>query len=124
MEQTALRVSSPADLVLALPHLVGFPPEESIVVGCLQGPRKRLGLLMRLDLPDRADEAELAAELAARVRHEEAAAAFVVCLTEAEPTGVTEAEPSGVTEAEPSGVTEAEPTGVTEADPTGPQWQR
>lgn len=47
-----LRLSCPADLVAAAPYLVGFHPRDSLVVLALRGPRRRLALTMRLDLPD------------------------------------------------------------------------
>ncbi|NHC13726.1 DUF4192 domain-containing protein [Motilibacter deserti] len=81
MEQTVVRMNCPADLVSALPHLIGFTPEESLVVGCLHGPRKRLGVVMRFDLPDPEDEEQLALETVERVAEEEADAVFVVCVT-------------------------------------------
>ena len=45
------RLSSPADIVEAVPYLVGFQPENSLVVMSLRGERKRLGLTARVDLP-------------------------------------------------------------------------
>jgi len=48
---TVVRLSTPGDLVAAVPSLCGFGPQESIVVLSLRGPRKRLGLTVRLDLP-------------------------------------------------------------------------
>lgn len=46
-----LRLSGPGSLIAAVPHLLGFPPEESLVLVGLNGPRSRLGLTMRADLP-------------------------------------------------------------------------
>ncbi len=46
-----LRLSGPGSLVAAVPHLLGFPPEESLVVVGLRGPQSRLGMTMRVDLP-------------------------------------------------------------------------
>ena len=52
MESTPkLRLSGPGSLIAAVPHLLGFPPEESLVLVGLNGPRSRLGLTMRADLP-------------------------------------------------------------------------
>ncbi len=39
------------DLVCALPHLLGFPPVESLVVVALEGPRDELTFTLRVDLP-------------------------------------------------------------------------
>jgi hypothetical protein len=46
-------VRSCDDLVAAIPHLVGFPPEHSLVLVAMhrRGPRLRLGLVARFDLP-------------------------------------------------------------------------
>ncbi|CAN5317203.1 DUF4192 domain-containing protein [soil metagenome] len=46
-----LRLSGPGSLIAAVPHLLGFPPEQSLVLIGLSGPRSRLGLTMRADLP-------------------------------------------------------------------------
>lgn len=46
-----LRLSGPGSLVAALPHLLGFPPEQSLVMVGLRGARGRLGITMRVDLP-------------------------------------------------------------------------
>ncbi|MDQ3733808.1 MAG: DUF4192 domain-containing protein [Actinomycetota bacterium] len=52
MDNTSkLRLSGPGSLVAAVPHLLGFPPEESLVLVGLRGPASRLGMTMRLDLP-------------------------------------------------------------------------
>ncbi|HET8615574.1 MAG TPA: DUF4192 domain-containing protein [Actinomycetales bacterium] len=47
-------VRSCEDLVAAVPYLVGFPPEHSLVLVSLRrrGSRLRLGLVARFDLPD------------------------------------------------------------------------
>ncbi|MGI8626534.1 MAG: DUF4192 domain-containing protein [Geodermatophilaceae bacterium] len=46
-----LKLSGPGSLIAAVPHLLGFPPEESLVLVGLSGPRSRVGLTMRADLP-------------------------------------------------------------------------
>ena len=42
-------LSTPADLIAALPHMLGFQPEESVVAVALHG--VRYGMTMRVDLP-------------------------------------------------------------------------
>jgi Domain of unknown function (DUF4192) len=72
-EAQVVRASSPRDIVAAVPFLCGFHPAESIVVISLRGPRKRFGMVSRLDLPPaeggpdavaRWDEEQIAADVA------------------------------------------------------------
>ena len=49
--RTFLRVTGPADLVAAMPYLVGFEPVRSVVVVSLRGARLRCGLVARVDVP-------------------------------------------------------------------------
>jgi hypothetical protein len=52
------------DLVCALPHLLGFPPVESLVLVALEGPRDELTFTLRVDLPVR-DEIDAVVEMCA-----------------------------------------------------------
>jgi hypothetical protein len=45
-----LRLSAPDDVLAAVPYLLGFHPERSLVVLGLAGPRGQLGVTMRMDL--------------------------------------------------------------------------
>lgn len=72
-----LRLSTPGDIVEAVPHLCGFVPTESLVAISLRGERRRIGLTLRIDLP----EVEAAEEVAARLAHDAAAAAVLVVYT-------------------------------------------
>ena len=47
-----VRVSGPADILAVVPHLIGFHPELSFVVIGASGPRRRVELGFRYDLPD------------------------------------------------------------------------
>ena len=58
-----VRVSSPADVLAVVPHLLGFHPELSFVVIGAAGPRRQVELGFRYDLPDPPDAA-VAAEIA------------------------------------------------------------
>ncbi len=49
------RVKDPADVVTIVPYLLGFDPEESLVLVALEGPRQRFGPCARLDLVDERD---------------------------------------------------------------------
>lgn len=59
-----IRITGPGSIIAALPQLLGFPPEESLVLVGLSGTRSRLGVTMRADLPpDGLDHAPCAEEL-------------------------------------------------------------
>ncbi|MDP9392224.1 MAG: DUF4192 domain-containing protein [Actinomycetota bacterium] len=49
--QTVLRVGGYDDLLAVVPYRLGFHPADSLVVLTLQGPRQRVGVVVRLDLP-------------------------------------------------------------------------
>lgn len=44
------KLSGPAETIAMIPYLLGFVPSESLVVIALEGPRRRLGPCIRLDL--------------------------------------------------------------------------
>lgn len=69
-----LKLSSPTEVLAAVPYLIGFAPERSVVVLCMRG--KQLGLTMRVDLDMPAYE--LREILLARVRSDGADTALVV----------------------------------------------
>jgi hypothetical protein len=71
------KLSTPGDIVASIPVLCGFPPRDSVVLISLRGPRKRVGLTMRLDLPPAALEQEAAVSLAERIAHDGAGHAVV-----------------------------------------------
>ena len=79
MTAPAARVTSPGQLAALVPELLGFVPEESLVLLCQHEPRGRVGLVLRCDL---ADGPRLAAELGDRLRHERATRASFVVVTE------------------------------------------
>ena len=55
-----VRVSSPADVLAVVPHLLGFHPDLSFVVIGAAGPRRQVELGFRYDLPDPPDAAAAA----------------------------------------------------------------
>ncbi|NGN68340.1 DUF4192 domain-containing protein, partial [Streptomyces sp. A7024] len=60
-----ITLRSPAELADALPYLMGFHPDDSIVLVALQGERGRFGGRLRLGIPrDRAEWSDVAAQLA------------------------------------------------------------
>jgi len=79
-EQTVLSLRSPGDLLAAIPYLVGFRPDDSIVVVGTAGPRMRVVFTARSDLPapgDSVDVAERAEYLAAVLAAQEPAGALL-----------------------------------------------
>jgi hypothetical protein len=58
-----VRVTGPSDMLAVVPHLLGFHPELSFVVIGAGGPRQRLEIGFRYNLPD-PPGAEAAAEIA------------------------------------------------------------
>jgi Domain of unknown function (DUF4192) len=85
--KTVVTISSPADILGVVPHRVGFHPVESIVVVCLHGPRRRDGLLMRLDLAPVEHDGVVARDLATKAAHVKATAAVLICYTETRADG-------------------------------------
>ena len=71
-----LAVRSPADLVAAVPYLLGFHPVDSVVVVAMRG--RRITFAARLDLPDPADPSASARHLAAVVARQDTETATVV----------------------------------------------
>ncbi len=70
--QPRIRVSSPADVLAVVPHLIGFHPGKSLVVMGIGRPRARIQLAFRYDLPDPPDAvhaADIAEHAAEVLRH-------------------------------------------------------
>ena len=63
-QRPRLKIGSPASLLAVIPHLLGFPPERSLVVLGAAPPATRIQIAFRYDLPDPPD-AEAAAQIAA-----------------------------------------------------------
>jgi hypothetical protein len=60
-------LASPASVLAIVPSLLGFHPSQSLVVLGVSGPRNRVSLTFRYDLPDPPDD-DLAADIAAHAR--------------------------------------------------------
>ena len=79
------RLRRPGELANLVPMLCGFVPTESLVVICLRaGKRNRVGLTMRVDLPDAADvtaEADLVEQLLERLTFDGGGGAFLAVYT-------------------------------------------
>ena len=82
-----VRLTSPGEIAGAVPHLCGFVPAESLVLLSLRGPRARIGLTLRFDLPSAAGEDDLAAEAAHRLKADGASRAVAVVYTSETSTG-------------------------------------
>ena len=66
-----LRARSLTDLVELVPYLLGFHPRDSLVLVALRGSRRRVGVTMRVDLPEaRQGVTDLPASLAAYLRRD------------------------------------------------------
>ena len=82
MSKPVARLTSSAEMVASLPLSLGYTPEESLVVVCCHEPRGRVGLTMRIDLPDPEFEDELVEEVELRVRDQDATRVLVVVFTD------------------------------------------
>lgn len=74
-------LTHPADLVGALPYLLGFHPRDSLVVVTLRsGSPPRVGLVLRADLPPPGEEDRLAEHLCAPLRASGAGVVMIVAV--------------------------------------------
>jgi len=78
---TVARLTTPAQILAALPLQLGYVPSESIVAVCQHGERGRVGLTLRFDLPAAPDEPLLVEQLVARVRQQEPSRVLLVVYT-------------------------------------------
>jgi hypothetical protein len=76
--QVRVKLRSPADIIDAVPYLVGFEPHESLVVLSLRGPRSRLGLTARIDLPGARSATACARNFVGYLKRDGAAQAIIV----------------------------------------------
>jgi hypothetical protein len=82
MSSERVRISGPEAIVGAVPQLCGFVPAESLVALSLHGPRRRLGLTLRLDLPAARQDEVVGGDVGARLEHDGADAVVLVVYTE------------------------------------------
>jgi len=64
---TVVRLGDLSSIAVAVEHMVGFRPTESLVAIALCGPRERMGFSLRLDLPAEQDGDEVVGAIAAEV---------------------------------------------------------
>lgn len=77
-QTSPLKLRTPVDIVDAVPHLIGFQPENSLVCMSLRGDRKRLGVVSRADLPPVRFARQFATETARYLKHDGAQHAILV----------------------------------------------
>lgn len=83
-ERPAVRLTDPGEVAAAVPQLLGFRPEESLVVISLQGPDAlRVGLTLRVDLPPEGHGEPLAEHVVQTLRRHRPAGVVAVLVTEA-----------------------------------------
>lgn len=75
-----IRLSGPDGLLAAVPHLLGFHPDRSIVLMCMSGDRNALGPVARVDLPPDRDPVVVARLTGTALTHAERVA--VICYPE------------------------------------------
>lgn len=76
---TLLRLGHPADLVAAVPVVLGFRPRESLVLVATGGPSgRRIGLTLRVDLPPPAHVHDVVAHAVATLGSDDPVGAAVV----------------------------------------------
>lgn len=80
--RATLRLTTPAQVAAAVPFLIGFHPSESVVALGLASERREICLTMRVDLSRRRHAPQLAAVVAAHLRHAGAGAAFLLVVSE------------------------------------------
>ncbi|MCU1601593.1 MAG: uncharacterized protein JWO22_2302 [Frankiales bacterium] len=76
-----VRMTTPAQMVAALPLHLGYTPQESLVVMCCHEPRGRMGLTFRLDLPTVEHERDVVDYCAQTVRGQQATRVVLVVYT-------------------------------------------
>jgi hypothetical protein len=83
-----VRIRDHGEIVAALPHLLGFRPQESVVLLGLGGPGgRRVGLTVRADIPPPENAGPLAAVLARSLSTDGPDGALVVVVSEAPDDG-------------------------------------
>lgn len=83
---TRIRLSDPAQLIAAVPHLLGFVPRNSLILITMQG--KQLGLTLRADLVVPADAEALAGQLLGPILRQQPTAVMLLVIG-GEPDTVT-----------------------------------
>jgi hypothetical protein len=77
LPRPVVHLDTAAEMVDAIPYLVGFVPSDSVVLVSLRAPRGQVGLTARVDLPDAEWADECARQLVPYLRRDGAARALV-----------------------------------------------
>jgi hypothetical protein len=86
MPTSTVTLASPEDVVGVIPAMLGFHPEQSVVLVGLEGARRRSCLTLRADLPSPdVDAGDLALQLADRVARGGADTVIAVVMTDESP---------------------------------------
>ena len=83
---TTVRLSGHDGLLAAIPAMLGFHPEESLVMVCVAGPRQRVGPVIRIDLQPagaRSDDEPVGADDLRQYAQQYADQVALVCYTSA-----------------------------------------
>lgn len=98
-----LRLRDPADLLAAVPHLIGFRPADSLVLAAVvparRGGGRELGAVLRTDLPAPPDVAALVAACARRLGETRPDEVALLVVGGGEPVGACPPRPDVVAEA-------------------------
>lgn len=83
-DTAVLKVSEPAEVLSYIPHAVGYAPTQSLVTISLRAPRRRIGLVARVDLDDVVGEhgPDVVDDLANFLTSDGAVALFAVVYTD------------------------------------------
>jgi len=95
MSTAPICLSSPVDVLSAVPHLLGFHPSQSLVLVCLSsshGQSARVGMIARIDLPEEGHADEVADALLPAVAREDPDAAVLIAYGTPEDDGTVAAE--------------------------------
>lgn len=94
-----IRVSGPADLLDALPRMLGYRPADSLVLVALRPPRSRIALTIRIDLPPPEGAVACAGMLAGHAERNGATSAILILYDDAADPGRRDPWRAGLVEA-------------------------
>ncbi len=81
-ETTTVRLTGRSGLLAAVPSMLGFHPQESLVMVCLSGPRRRVGPVIRVDLAGPAAASDQPITQLQQYAHRHCDEVAVICYTE------------------------------------------